>query len=833
MTKKTISRGTSVKQQLERRLQELTAAQRIAKIGFWRWDTQTNDFSWSDELYRLLSLDPSTFEVTLESTFSLIHPEDRDGTMAILQCSAAEGIEQTHQYRAVLEDGTVVHLWSNIQPIRNEMGLVIEVRGICNDITERVAAEAALRESEDHYRHAVELSPQIPWTASPNGDILEVGPRWLDLMGMTKQETLGNGWIKALHPDDVEPTLAQWDRHLASGEPLDIEYRLQLIDGSYNWMRVRAAARRGKDGKIFRWYGTAEDIQAQKSAQVALLESQTRLAAVLGSTTDSIMLVDCKWRVTYMNPRASEVLMGVTGLAVGAVLFDAFPWHMCSELHEALILSATERRPVQIEVFIPPLALWLDLHAFPTKDGISIFLRDITEVRRAREEVVHLAHYDSLTQLPNRERFLRHCVKVLSTAGDTNGAAGLIYLDLDDFKVINDTLGHDAGDAILVEAARRLEESVPASAQLGRLGSDEFAILLAENVSERSLEQVILEVKAALSAPVSYGDTALSCKASMGVALYSLSDDVRPAELLKNADLALYEAKRAGGNQHAFYTPELRQVMQKRLFALSCARDALARDAIIPFYQPKVSLETGAVCGFEALLRWTDPSDIINPPGLIKDAFEDPILSVELGKRMLERVVADMAVWKQAGFEFGHVALNVSAQEFARTPIADNVLAALRQAQLPSSALEIEVTETVFLGDGSDGVARSLRKLHDHGVCISLDDFGTGYASLTHLSKFPVSWLKIDQSFIREMSESPDAAAIVKAVIGLSRNLGIQVVAEGVETIEQWKELKKRGCDLAQGYLIAKPMSAEALPQFMKTWQGINVRSRGKARSAS
>lgn len=246
-----------------------------------------------------------------------------------------------------------------------------------------------------------------------------------------------------------------------------------------------------------------------------------------------------------------------------------------------------------------------------------------------------------------------------------------------------------------------------------------------------------------------------------------------------------------------------------------------AYDAIVPFYQPKVSFESGKVEGFEALLRWTHPRDGIQPPSFIKEAFEDPILAIELGRRMLERIITDMQQWQKAGVKFGSIAINVTAQELVRTDYSAHVLSALKAAVLPTSTLEIEVTETIFLDDDSAKVERELHALHQNGVGISLDDFGTGYASLTHLNKFPVSWIKIDQSFVKGLGTNIDATAIVNGIMGLSHSMGIRVVAEGIETAEQWKILEKRGCDLAQGYLIAKPMSASRVPHFIESWFGV------------
>ncbi len=629
-----------------------------------------------------------------------VHADDLAGLLELWEYNVAHGTVHTADFRILDLEGEYRWVSARAVPIKDADGLVQEWIGALTDVHEQRLAQLALIESEDHYRHSVELNPQIPWTADADGNLLEIGPHWSELTGASRSQGLGQGWALAMHPEDYASVYATWAIHLASGEPMDVEYRVRLKDGSFKWMRARAAPRRDESGQVVRWYGTLEDIDEQ---------------------------------------------------------------------------------------------------------------------RRSRDRIAELAHRDSLTGLPNRALFLERLDLAIGKAEAEAGSVGVIYLDLDAFKDINDTLGHDAGDAVLVAAAHAMQATLPANALAARIGGDEFAVLYAEQCTPEDLEALARNLKKAFAVPVPFNGHELSCKASLGLALYPQSDD-RPAELMKNADLALYEAKRAGGNQYAFFTPTIRQVVQNRISALSCAKDALSRNAILPFYQPKVSLETGRICGFEALLRWEHPREGIQSPGLIKEAFDDPVLSLELGHRMLERVIADMRTWRSAGLEFGSVAINLSADQFSRTDIATTILTSLEQAGLHPRDLEIEVTESVFLGDGSDGVAHALDRLHDAGVQIALDDFGTGYASLTHLNKFPVSWLKIDRSFICDITKSPDAAAIVSAVIGLSQSLGIQVVAEGVETADQWNLLKHKGCDLAQGYLVSKAISNAQVPDFIRSW---------------
>ena len=586
------------------------------------------------------------------------------------------------------------------------------------------------------------------------------------------------------------------------------------------WWDVVVTPVRNSSSEIACIVVIADNVTKAKLAFEELEAANKNLDAVLSSTTDRIVVVDHRWDVVYMNEQAEKAVGREGLLAVGGNIWDAYPEQIGAEFHRYYLEAIETQEPVTFEGYLTELDVWLEVRAFPTVGGgLSIFFQDITEAKKSRDEIFRLAHHDSMTGLPNRAMFLKTLERSLQDAVASGTSRAVVYVDLDDFKFINDTFGHDAGDAVIAAAAQRMRECTPSTGLVARIGGDEFAILLREDVGLRQVQSLAMQLKNAFSSPVSYLSTELSCQASFGIALFPDSDD-RPSELMKHADLALYEAKRLGGNQYAFYNPQIGHAVQQRVLALSCAKDALVRDAIFPFYQPKVSFETGRVEGFEALLRWTHTREGIQPPSLIKHAFDDPILAIELGDRMLDKVIADMKSWHEKGIVFGSIAINVSAQEFARANFSQSVLERLQAAELPTSLLEIEVTETVFLDDDLSRIERALKELHNGGVSISLDDFGTGYASLKHLNKFPVSWLKIDQSFIRGIGTEPDSMAIVKAVMGLSHSMGIRVVAEGIETTEQWEILKRHGCDLAQGFLISKPLSADAVLDFLKHWVG-------------
>ncbi len=590
--------------------------------------------------------------------------------------------------------------------------------------------------------------------------------------------------------------------------------------GRQLWWDVTVTPIQNLAGDVSQLVVIARDVTSAREAFLAMDHARQTLDAVLSSTTDGVVAVDCSWNVTYLNQRASAMVGRNGALSVGSNLWAVYPRAAQSEFYRNYCLALEQQRPVEFEGYLAELGIWLQVNACPTLEGLSIFFRDITAAKLDRDKIFYLAHHDELTGLPNRSMFVKRLDAATQAAIAAQSALAVVYLDLDDFKSVNDTLGHDAGDTLLAVTAQRLRDCVQDRGVAARIGGDEFAILLDQDVSMAQVEMQVRQLQERLAAPFQYGDVQLVCRASIGISLFPDSD-ARPSEVMKNADMALYKAKRSGGKQFAFFDPRVREAMQKRVSALSCARDALERGAVVPFYQPKVSFRTGKIVGFEALLRWKDPRNAVQSPSLIGAAFEDPVLSVELGQRMRQLVVRDMQIWRDAEVQFGSIAINVAAQEFVRTDFANLVLGQLCAAHLPTNTLEVEVTETVFLDDGSDRVEAALAALHKSGVSIALDDFGTGYASLTHLSKFPVSWLKIDRSFVRGLGVDPDASAIVKAVLGLSHNLGIGVVAEGIETLEQWQILNKRGCEVAQGFLVGKPMIAERVPHFVRTWPGL------------
>ncbi|WP_161142334.1 sensor domain-containing protein [Propylenella binzhouense] len=443
-------------------------------------------------------------------------------------------------------------------------------------------------------------------------------------------------------------------------------------------------------------------------------------------------------------------------------------------------------------------------------------LTDVTDAKLARNRMWELANRDSLTGLPNRRLFQERLEDAVSADVPTDSTA-LLLLDLDDFKDVNDTLGHDAGDALLKAVAERLEAAVGETGMVARLGGDEFAILVQPIGGAEEAHALASRLAAEIVRPIAFSGESIAVRATIGIALHPYHAG-SAAELFTNADVALYVGKRGGAGRAVVFKPAMRHVTEERVAVCASIRRSLERDEILPFYQPKICLATNRVTGLEALVRRRHPEFGVQPPAAFAIAFQNTEIAGRLGERMLDLCLRDMADWAEQGVAFGQVALNLSEAEFRRPDLVEVLLDRIARFDLAPAQLGVEVTETVLLGREGDAVGARLQELHRAGISIALDDFGTGYASLTHLRQFPVDTLKIDRSFIQSIEEDAASRAIALAVVTLGHTLGMDIVAEGVETPGQADLLAEAGCDVGQGYLFAKPMPATRVPHFIRTW---------------
>ena len=676
--------------------------------------------------------------------------------------------------------------------------------------------------SEARWRATLDLLPQMIWSMGADGTEEYFNDQWLDFTGIE----LNGGEVTRIdlvHPEDKEAMMALWRDCSARGVDYQAEYRIRHRSGDYRWILSRGRPERDEAGTIVRWYGTVVDIHDRKCGELALQRSEALSRGIIAASPDCVSLLDFEGNVIFVNDAVLRAYgTDDRGSLVGKRWGSAFR-PMYQERARRAVSEAQASRVARFVV--PPsdtTSNWWDVVVAPVTaeagevTNIVVISRDVTHQKKAEEGMRWAANHDMLTKLPNRVVLQQRIEQAISSASATGGGHfALLLLDVDQFKQINDTLGHEAGDELLCTFATRLRSAVRADDTVARLGGDEFAVLLNGVSSEKELEQGVKAILDAFREPCVYAGRMLDCQASIGASIYPHQGATR-MDLMRNADVALYAAKAAGRANYKLFTTGMRAEVHKRSSMLSLAKDALTHDRIVPYYQPKIDLRTGGLSGFEALLRWRHPTRGIQPPSTVAAAFEDLTLAAEISDRMIERAISDMRRWLDAGVDFGHVAVNAAAAEFRQGQFAERLLEKLYAASIPPQHMQIEVTETVFLGRGADYVERALKILSREGVAIALDDFGTGFASLSHLKQFPVDILKIDRSFVRDLHTDPDDGAIVDAVINLGRSLNMEVVAEGIETLAQHSSLTALGCHYGQGYLYGKAAPASRVPALIR-----------------
>lgn len=713
--------------------------------------------------------------------------------------------------------------WAEVALKSSRIGGENRILAVVRDISAHKQAEALLKTREANLQSLFSAVP-VGLAVIQNRRLQSINERACQIVGYSR-DTLLDHDLRALYESDTE--------YQRVGEVLYqqippygfkfVETRLRHANGSFRDISVYAALLNPEDptGRVAL---TILDITEQKKAQAALRASERRLRNIAknipGVVYQFYVRPDGQTGLYYVSHRADE-LFGIGRRLKGA--FNRFIRHIAPEYRKPFLASIeqaiTAKSPWRFEWrFIKPTgeSLWFSGASSPTSSGEELIysgvVLDITERKLVEQRMEHLAYYDVLTALPNRVLLIQRAELAMALASRHQRHLALLFLDLDRFKDVNDSLGHLEGDTLLTQVAVRLQALIRVEDTVCRLGGDEFALLLPDTDQNGAL-RVADKVLEAFHQPYEVAGHRLGTTISIGIAIYPY-DGANVTELLKNADTALHRAKREGRNVRVFYDRQMNAATFQRMVLEGELRQAIARGELRAYYQPQVRLSDQVLVGAEALIRWQHPQRSLIPPAEFIPIAEASDLVVALGRWMLETVCQQLHHWHHSGLVPPPVAVNMAARHFHSPDLPSELHQLLEKNGLPQHALELELTESTLLGAGEAPEA-ALRAIERLGIKLSVDDFGTGYSNLAYLKRLPLAALKIDRSFVRGLADDANDRVLSATIIALGHQMGLMVVAEGVETEQQRQILLAQGCDLAQGYYFDRPLPAEA---FAERW---------------
>ena len=691
---------------------------------------------------------------------------------------------------------------------------------------------ARLSDLETRYRGLLNHLPAVIYVDGIATDqhMVDVSPGIRELLGVEPEEWLVNymAWEQFIHPDDREHVLAASDHSVKTGEPFRVEYRAIHADGRIVWIREDSVLISDDNGEPLYWLGIMLDVTELIDARDSLREARSKYGALVEQIPAIVYtdIADDSLVTTYVSPQIESIL----GVTPEEYIADPDLW--TNMLHP----DDRQRALAELNEGLDAERLFTQEYRLIARDGRVVWFRDstmiipgegdrpglmhgvmldVTESREAQERLAFLAFHDNLTGLPNKAMFDESLELAIARAKRHDLGVAVLTLDVDNFKLVNDSLGHEAGNELITQVAGRLREATRDTDLVARQGGDEFLLLLAD--LERStaegegetfaVDSVAARIKASLEAPFTIDGTELYVTVSIGVSVFP-TDAQDSGTLLRNADAAMFRAKESGPGVCVIHEKENLNALTK-LSLSTRLRKAVENKVWALHYQPLLDLATAEMVGVEALIRWPDPAGGLVPPGDFIPLAEEMGLIDAIGEWVVEEICKQDAEWRSEGLEL-EISFNLSPRQLWQSDPVGKICAQIAAAGADPSRITVEVTESTAMND-PDRTLQILHRFHDEGLRLAIDDFGTGYSSLSRLRYMPVDVLKIDRTFVREVHADPQSASMVSAIIALASNLGMQPLAEGIETEEEWRFLADRGCAYGQGYLFSRPVPPEEI----------------------
>ncbi|MGZ8582716.1 MAG: putative bifunctional diguanylate cyclase/phosphodiesterase [Actinomycetota bacterium] len=695
--------------------------------------------------------------------------------------------------------------------------------------------QSQLRDLEVRYRGLIDRLPAVVYIDGIGIDdpMIDVSPGIEGLFGASREEWLArrSSWMDVVHPDDRERVVTASDHATTTGEPFHHEYRAIHRDGRVVWVKEDSVLIRDEHGTPMYWLGMMRDVTDDVATRGQLFEARTKYGALVEQIPAIVYqdLADENWTTVYVSPQISTIL----GVDPAEYVGDSTLWvDLMHPDDRARTIEAVERgietgEPYSVEYRMigrDGRVVWFRDSAVVLNDAegrpamVQGVMLDITEGKAAEEHIAYLAYHDKLTDMPNRAMFDELLDLSLSRARRNGLGVAVISVDLDDFKLVNDSLGHEMGDELIKVLADRIREATRDTDLVARPGGDEFLVLLADldmtppvpggqDGGSIAAEAVSVRIQEAMRAPFEIAGTELYLTASQGIGVFP-HDAEDAVTLLKNSETAMFESKRIGPGGFVVHTRKTGDAMN-RLSMSTRLRKAVEQKQWMLHYQPLIELDTGRMYGVEALIRWREPNGGLVPPGDFIPLAEEMGLIEAIGDWVVEEICRQDAQWRAEGLEL-ELGFNLSPRQLWQPDLVGKMVAPIVIAGVDPSRVTIEITESTAMTD-PDRTVGLLAEMHERGLKLAIDDFGTGYSSLARLKHMPVDILKIDRSFVREVDLDRDAGSMVSAMISLAENLGMTPLAEGIETEGEWRFLTDRGCTLGQGYFFSRPVPADEI----------------------